>query len=388
MAEYGELDNISLKNISPINKENKKNSLTNLNFSLFDSSNTKRIKINLKTKLIFFRQLSVILQSGVPLSQGLDLLSENITNKKFAKCIDNISKDLGSGKDLSNSFQNYPRIFDPIVVGLIEAGEAGGILSEVLERIALLLEEQSKLKGQITGALIYPVILLALALTVSLGLLIFIVPTFEELFDGLGAKLPALTQFMLDLSRIVTSTNFFIITPIVVFLVLYFFKQYYSTNSGRLLVDTLLLRLPLFGDLILRSELASLSDTFSTLLNSGLPITEALEKCIASSSNQLVKNSIIRSISMVKEGQLLSYSFSNSKFIPRLFISMMKIGEETGELSFMIEKIANFYKREVDEAVSVLTKAMEPAVIFVVSAIVGTIVVALYLPMFSLLEKI
>ena len=385
MAQYGEGN---FKSKIGSSKDEKKNisSFSNFELSFLKSSNPRRIKVPLKAKLIFFRQLSVILQSGVPLSQGLDLLSENVTNKKFAECIQKISKDLGSGIDLSIAFQNYPKIFDPIIVGLIEAGEAGGILSKVLERIALLLEEQSKLKGQITGALIYPVILLALALTVSLGLLIFIVPTFEELFDGLGAKLPALTQLMLDLSRIVTSASFIIISPIVIFLVLYFFKQYYSTKFGKLQVDNLLLKVPLFGNLILRSELASLSDTFSTLLNSGLPITEALEKCIVSSSNQLIKNAIIKSIKLVKEGQLLSYSFSNAKFIPKLFISMLKIGEETGELSFMIDKIATFYKREVDEAVSALTKAMEPAVIFVVAAIVGTIVVALYLPMFSLLD--
>ena len=386
MAEYGEV--ISKESGSIKGSTKKVSSKNNFELSFLNSSNPRRLKVPLKAKLIFFRQLSVILQSGVPLSQGLDLLSENVTNKKFSKCIENISKDLGSGIDLSIAFQNYPRIFDPIIIGLIEAGEAGGILSQVLERIAFLLEEQNKLKGQITGALIYPVILLTLAITVSLGLLIFIVPTFEELFDGLGAKLPALTQFMLDLSRIVTSANFFIFTPISIFLILYFFKQYYSTSTGKLQVDKVLLKLPLFGDLILRSELASFSDTFSTLLESGLPITDALEKCIVSSSNQLIKNSISKSIKLVKEGQLLSYSFSNSKFIPKLFISMLKIGEETGELSFMIDKIANFYKREVDEAVSALTKAMEPAVIFIVAAIVGTIVVALYLPMFSLLDKI
>ena len=386
MAEYGKIE-FSSKDKFQGSQIKDGGSKINFNVSFFDSNNPKRLKIPLKAKLIFFRQLSVILQSGVPLSQGLDLLSENVTNKKFSNCIDNISKDLGSGIDLSIAFQNYPRIFDPIIVGLIEAGEAGGILSKVLERIAILLEEQNKLKGQIAGALIYPVILLALALTVSLALLIFIVPTFEELFNDLGADLPALTQIMLDLSRLVTSIEFISITPIAVFLVLYFFRQYYSTKRGKLQVDTLVLKVPLFGDLILRSELASLSDTFSTLINSGLPITDALEKCIASSSNQVIKNSIIRSITFVKEGQLLSYSFSISNFIPRLFVSMLKIGEETGELSFMVEKIANFYKREVDEAVSTLTKLMEPAVIFIVAAIVGTIVIALYLPMFSMLEK-
>ena len=324
----------------------------------------------------------------MPLSQGLELLSDNMTNKNFSECIKNISNDLGSGQDLSSTLKNYPRIFDPITIGLIEAGEAGGILSKVLERIALLLEGKSKLRGQIIGALVYPVIVLVLAITVSLALLIFIVPTFEKLFDGLGAELPSLTRFMLASSRFVTSPSFFIISPIFFFLITYLFNQYYSTKNGRLIIDLLILRIPLFGDLILRSEMAGLSDTLSTLVDSGLPIVESLEKCIVSSSNQVIKNSIIKSISLVKEGQLLSYSFSTTKSIPKIFLSMLKIGEETGELSFMLNNLSNFYKREVDETVSALTKAMEPAVIFVVAAIVGTIVISLYLPMFSLLENI
>ncbi len=387
MAEYKSKEyqeNNSAKSFQNIKKET--NNLFQL--SLFTPKATRRLKVPLDTKLIFFRQLSVILQSGISLSQGLELLSENITNKAFSDCIKNIASNLSSGSDLSYSLQEYPRVFDPIVVGLIEAGEAGGVLAEILERIALLLESQSKIRGQITGALIYPVILLFLALAVSLGLLIFIVPTFEELFNGLGAKLPALTQFMLDLSRLVTSPYFAVITPIAIFLSSLAFSQYYSTKNGKLIVDSIILRIPLFGDLILRSELASMSDTFATLTNSGLNITEALEKCEISSSNQLIKNSIKKSINMVMEGQQLSYAFSTSKYIPRLFTSMLKIGEETGELSFMIEKLANFYKREVEETVAILTKLMEPAVIFIVAVIVGTIVIALYLPMFSLLDKI
>ena len=380
MANYGEVENKRVS--SALN-----NSQSNQNFSI--SSRKKRgLKTKLDVKLIFFRQLSVILQSGVPLSQGLQLLSENITDKKFAGCVEDISSQLSSGKELSNTLREYPKIFDPIIVGLIEAGEAGGILSEVLERIAALLDSQNKLKSQITGALIYPVILLILALSVSLGLLIFIVPTFEELFNGLGADLPGLTQFMLDLSRLVTSPMFIIISPLIIFLLTISYLQYYASEKGKLLLDTLFLKIPIFGDLILRSELASLSDTFSTLINAGLTITEALEKCILSASNQIIKNTIKKSVSLVQEGQLLGYSFSLSKSMPKLFVSMIKIGEETGELSFMMEKISLFYKREVEESVSILTRLMEPAVIFIVAAIVGTIVIALYLPMFSLLEKI
>ncbi len=387
MAEYksAKFKNDKLDKLD-INKKKKKVSFFQSSF--FNNKASKRLKVPLDTKLIFFRQLSVILESGISLSQGLELLSENITNKSFAECTKDIASKLSSGSDLSQSLQEYPKIFDPIIVGLIEAGEAGGVLSEILERIALLLESQSKIRGQITGALIYPLILLFLALAVSLGLLIFIVPTFEELFEGLGAKLPALTQFMLDLSRLVTSPYFFIIAPIAIFLGLLAFNQYYSTKNGRLNIDAIILKIPLFGDLILRSELASMSDTFATLTNSGLNITETLEKCEISSSNQIIKNSIRKSIKMVMEGQPLSYSFSTSKYIPRLFTSMLRIGEETGELSFMIEKLASFYKREVEETVAILTKLMEPAVIFIVAVIVGTIVIALYLPMFSLLDKI
>ena len=384
MAKYGDKGNnrsIDLNN-STINN-------TQLNPNLLSSSRKKRgLKTKLDVKLIFFRQLSVILQSGVPLSQGLQLLSENITDKKFGACIEDISSQLSSGIELSVALRQYPKIFDPIIVGLIEAGEAGGILSEVLERIAALLDSQNKLKSQITGALIYPVILLILALSVSLGLLVFIVPTFEELFNGLGADLPGLTQFMLDLSRLVTSPMFVIVAPLISILLFISYLQYYSSIKGKLLLDTFFLKIPIFGDLILRSELASLSDTFSTLINAGLTITEALEKCILSASNQIIKNVIEKSVTLVQEGQLLSYSFGLSKNIPKLFVSMIKIGEETGELSFMMEKISIFYKREVEESVSILTRLMEPAVIFIVAAIVGTIVIALYLPMFSLLEKI
>lgn len=387
MAEY-QINKSRDDILNQVDSNKQKETSSFLQISLFNNKANRRLKVPLDTKLIFFRQLSVILQSGISLSQGLELLADNISNKAFSECIKNISSNLSSGSDLSFSLQQYPRIFDPIIVGLIEAGEAGGVLSEILERIALLLESQSKIRGQITGALIYPVILLFLALAVSLGLLIFIVPTFEELFNGLGAKLPALTQFMLDLSRLVTSPYFVIITPISIFLCSLAFSQYYSTKNGRFIVDSIILKIPLFGDLILRSELASMSDTFSTLTNSGLNITEALEKCEISSSNKLIKNSIRKSINMVMEGQQLSYAFSTSKYIPRLFTSMLKIGEETGELSFMIEKLANFYKREVEETVAILTKLMEPAVIFIVAVIVGTIVIALYLPMFSLLDKI
>ena len=355
--------------------------------SHLDYEPDSKLKVPQNDLLVFFRQMSVMLKSGVPLAQALELLSENMTNKRFGANILDVSKSLGSGEELSSSLGNYPRIFSPIMIGLIEAGEAGGILSEVLERLANLVEARSKIKGQITGALIYPVAILVLAVTISLALLIFIVPTFDEMFKGMGAELPALTSIMLVLSRAVTSVGFIIAAPIISFICIYLFKTTYSTKSGRKFIDNLVLKVPLFGDLILKSELASMADTLSTLINSGVPLIEAIERCINASSNEIIKIALRRSISLITQGQELSASLESAKVIPRLLVSMIKIGEETGALSFMLENLANFYKREVEEAVTVLTKAMEPAVIFVVAAIVGTIVISLYLPMFDIINK-
>jgi len=354
--------------------------------SHLDYDPNSKLKVPQNDLLVFFRQMSVMLKSGVPLSQALELLAENMTNKKFGANIFDVSKRLGSGEELSSSLGNYPRVFSPIMIGLIEAGEAGGILSEVLERLASLVESQSKIRGQITGALIYPAAILVLSLTISLALLIFIVPIFDEMFKGLGAELPALTSFMLVLSRIVTSLSFIIFAPIMGFIIVYLFNITYSSQAGRKFIDNLVLKIPLFGNLILKSELASMSDTLSTLINSGISIVEAIERCINASSNEIIKIALRRSISLVTQGQELSTSLETSKVIPRLLISMIKIGEETGRLSFMLENLSNFYKREVEEAVTILTKAMEPTVIFVVAAIVGTIVISLYLPMFDLIN--
>jgi len=345
-----------------------------------------RLKVPQKDLLIFFRQLAVILQSGVPLAQGLQLLADNMTNPNLAGCIRQIALRLNAGEELSLCLKMYPRVFKPITIGLIEAGEAGGILEAVLDRIAHLMEQQDKLRGQMIGALIYPVIVLVLAITVGLALLIFIVPRFENMFNSLGAKLPALTQFMLNASRLVTNPAAMGIAAILVIGGGMLFRSVYASKEGRLAIDTWLFKIPLFGPLILRYEMASLSETLATLVNSGIPIIEGLQRCISASSNQLIRNTIARSIILAQQGQPLSISLDNSKALPTLFIAMVRIGEETGELSFMLEKLAVFYNREIESAVTALTKAMEPATVMVVAGIVGTIVISLYLPMFDLIR--
>tara|TARA_Y100001968_G_scaffold325338_1_gene366392 strand:+ start:197 stop:1336 length:1140 start_codon:yes stop_codon:yes gene_type:complete len=375
MPSYGKQNN----KIDPQVKSTRLNLNSNIKFS------PKNVSVPQKDLLIFFRQLAVIIQSGVPLAQGLELLSENTKNKKFASIQLQISTRLQSGEELSACLKKYPKVFAPITVGLIEAGEAGGILDKVLDRIANLIEQQDKIKSQIKGALTYPVIILVLSVTVSLALLIFIVPTFDKMFKDMGAELPGLTEFMLTLSRIVTSYQFFIITPILFVVLGNIFKSYYGTKSGRFRVDSLILKIPLFGSLLLRSEVAALCDTLSTLIDSGIPLVEAIERCIAASGNERVRRCLSIAMQNVKEGQELSSSIDNYNVFPKLVKSMLKIGEETGKMGFMTENLANFYKREVEEAVSSLTQAMEPMVIIVVAGIVGTIVVSLYLPMFKII---
>lgn len=346
----------------------------------------KSLKVPQKDILIFFRQLAVILQSGIPLAQGLSLLSENMNNKQFSECIDDIAGRLNAGEELSSCLMLYPKIFQPITTGLIEAGEAGGILEAVLDRIARLMEQQAKLKSQITGALIYPGIVLSLAISVGLALLVFIVPRFESMFNSLGAKLPALTILMLSLSRLVTNINVVGIGALGLAAGSFLFKQYYSSPIGRITVDSLIFKIPLFGDLMLKYEMASLSETLSTLVNSGIPVIEGLGRCINASSNQLIKNCLLRAIQLAQQGQPLNTSLANKQEIPKLFIAMVKIGEETGELPFMLENLASFYNREIENTVTAITKAMEPATVLLVAGIVGTIVISLYLPMFEMIR--
>ena len=276
------------------------------------STTSRKLTVPQKDLLVFFRQLSVILESGVALAQGMLLIAENMTNAKLAYCVQTIAFRLNAGEELSSSLRLYPKVFEPIAIGLIEAGEAGGILEKVLDRIALLLEERAKIRGQIIGALIYPALVLLLAVSVSLGLLIFIVPKFKDMFDNMGAELPGLTSFMLNLSNFVTSITFAVGAPLAVITGIYLFRNYYRSKQGRLIVDTNILKIPLFGDLLLRSEMAGMCDTLSTLVNSGIPIVDGMNRCISASSNELIRQTLRRSILLVTQGQELNYSMGRT----------------------------------------------------------------------------
>jgi len=346
----------------------------------------RRLSVPIKQQMVFFRQLAVIMQSGVPIAQGLVLLSDNMTNPQFSGCISMIAQRLSAGEQISTCLRMYPKVFKPITIGLIEAGEVGGILENVLDRIALLMEQQEKLKGQMIGAMIYPVIVLVIAISVGLGLLIGIVPRFAVMFNDLGAELPGITVFMLNLSALVTNPYIIGGTAVGIFIGSFLLGSTYRTKPGRLAIDASLLKLPIFGDLLMKYEMANMSETLSTLVSSGIPIVDGLERCVSSSANQVVKDALSVAIADVKRGQTISTSLATRKSIPKMVPAMIKIGEETGRLPFLLEKLAVFYSREIESAVSALTKAMEPLIVLVVAGIVGTIVISLYLPMFDLIK--
>ena len=331
MARYGETKTNRILSSPSSNKSGENISRPSINLGSFlnQQPTPAQLRIPQKDLLVFFRQLSVILQSGVAIAQGMVLIAENMTNRKLAHAVQNIAGRLTAGEELSSTLRQYPKVFKPIAIGLIEAGEAGGILESVLDRIALLMEEQAKIRGQLVGAMVYPIIVLVLAVSVSLGLLIFIVPRFQVMFESMGAELPALTSTMLTLSKIVTSPYFALGGPGGILIVVMIFNQYYKTTSGRLTVDTNVLRLPLFGSLLLRTEMAGLCDTLATLVNSGIPIVEALERCESASSNALIKQTIRQGIDRVMQGEELNYGLGRNRVLPKLVISTIKIGEET-----------------------------------------------------------
>ena len=345
-----------------------------------------KLKITNRDLAIFFQQLAVILQSGVPIAQGLELLSENLENRQFGKAVGLIAIRLSAGNELSECFSRYPLIFRPITVGLIKAGEIGGILDMVIERISLFIERQENIKGQLISALIYPCIMLVFALSVALGLLIGIVPKFANVFAQLNSELPTITKVMLALSGAVTNPVIMGASAALLVGGVLAAKAYYATSNGRLVLDRLVFSVPLFGSLLLKYEVASFCETLATLTNAGIPAVEGMEVTAGASNNQVIKNTIRFTAQRAEQGEVISEVLASTKIFPPLVAAMIRIGEESGQLSTMLENLGRFYTQEIEITVKKITKAMEPAITGVVSVIVGSIVLSLYLPMFKLME--
>ena len=341
----------------------------------------------IKDKAVFASKLSVLIDAGVPILRSIDLVHRQQKSPLFRRALSAMVVEVNQGETLATAMRRWPKVFDKLMVSMVEAGEAGGVLDETLARLAKLLEDNAKLQNQIKGALSYPVAVLCIAILVFLGMTIFIIPTFAEIFKQLGADLPVFTQMLVDLSNTLRSPfSFFLVGGIIIFIVV--FIQYYKTPFGRRNVDQLVLKLPLFGDLIQKTATAQFSRTLASLSKAGVPIMMALEILTETASNTIFSDAISKSRLDVSEGIPLSTAIASKKVFPELCINMLSVGEETGNMDAMLSKVADFYEDEVSTTAKMLTSLIEPFMIVFVGGIVASILVAMYLPMFSVFEKI
>ena len=319
--------------------------------------------------------------------RGIDLMASQQKLPLFKRALEAVSLEVNQGVGLGTALRRWPQVFDRLTIAMVEAGETGGVLDESLSRLAKLLEGNAKLQNQIKGAMGYPVAVFVIAIAVFLGMTIFIIPTFAGIFDDLGAELPWFTQMMVDLSGLLRSP-FALLLVAALATAAYLFLRFYKTPVGRLKVDGLTLKTPLFGDLIQKTTTAQFCRTFSSLTRAGVPILLSLEIVKEITGNAVMASAISQSREEVLQGIPLSLALGRLNIFPELAISMLSIGEETGEMDAMLSKVADFYEDEVETAVKALTSMLEPAMIVLVGGIVASILVAMYLPMFSVFEQI
>lgn len=341
-----------------------------------------------RDKALFSNKMAALIDAGVPIVRSLEMLASQQTQPLFKRALTAICIEVNQGTTLGSAMRRWPMVFDRLMVSMVEAGEAGGVLDETLRRLAKLQEDVAKLQNQIKGAMGYPVAVLFIAIAVFLGMTIFIIPQFADIFKSLGAELPAFTQMLVDLSGFLRSPEYMLPVIAVIALAVFLFSRYYATPVGRMGVDRVLLKIPLFGDLILKSATAQFCRTYSALSRAGVPILQALEILKQTSGNAAVQEALDRARNDVQEGISLSKSLLNKQIFPDMALSMLAIGEETGEMDTMLSKVADFYEEEVGLIVKNLTAMLEPAMIVLVGGIVGAILVAMYLPMFSVFQNI
>ncbi|MFL0725633.1 MAG: type II secretion system F family protein [Prochlorococcus sp.] len=340
-----------------------------------------------KEKAVFANKLSALVNAGIPIVRSLDLMASQQRLPMFKRALMKVSLDVNEGTSMGTAMRQWPKVFDHLSIAMVEAGELGGVLDESLQRLAKLLEDNNRLKNQIKGAMGYPITVLIIAILVFLGMTIFLIPTFAGIFEDLGAELPQFTQFMVDLSKLLRS-SFSLILVGVILVSAWIFSRYYATYQGRRQVDRLKLNTPLFGDLIIKNATAQFSRIFSSLNRAGVPILMALEISSETAGNAIISDAILKSRTLVQEGVLLSAALARQKVLPEMALSMLAIGEETGEMDLMLSKVADFYEDEISTSLKALTSMLEPAMIVVVGGIVGSILLAMYLPMFTVFDQI
>jgi len=342
-----------------------------------------------KDLVVFTRQFGTMINAGLPLIQCLEILSTQSENAALRKAVGEIKVQVEGGSTFSDALRRHPKIFDDLYVNMVHAGEVGGLLDTILNRLSKHIEKAMKLKGQIKSAMVYPAAIVGIATIVITVLMIWVIPVFEKMFKEMsGGKmaLPGPTQLVIDMSNFVQSSWYIILGTIVG--VVFAFKKYYATPQGRLTVDKLVLRLPVFGDLIRKASVAKFTRTLGTLITSGVPLLEALSICAKTAGNKVIEGVLMDARVSISGGKTISDPLAKSETFPKMVTHMIAVGESTGALDNMLGKIADFYEDEVDQAVTNLTALLEPMMMVFLGVTVGFIVVAMYLPIFTMANAI
>lgn len=343
--------------------------------------------IGLKDMVIFSRQFASMVEAGVAMLRALNVLTEQTQNIRLRKALAQVKSEIEQGSTLSDALEKHTQIFDRLYISMVRAGEAGGVLDKVLNRLAIFMEERSRLTQQVKAAMTYPVVVMVIGVGVFYAMLTLVLPTFQGLFNSLGSELPAYTKFLITISDFLRS---WYMLGIIVLIAgsLWALKNWYQTKDGKFTIDLALLNVPVMGDILKKVAVARFTRTFGTLTRSGVPIVTALEVVKESSGNAVLARAVEAVQTKVQEGGTISGPMGESKIFPQMVTQMVAIGEETGELENMLEKVADFYDVEVSTAVEGLTSLMEPLMIVTLGGLVGAIVIGMYLPIFTIISKI
>jgi type IV pilus assembly protein PilC len=339
-----------------------------------------------KDLAIFVRQFSVMIDAGLPLVQCLEILGSQQENKNFARILQQTRMDVEGGASLADAMRKHPKAFDDLFTNMIAAGEAGGILDTILKRLATYIEKAVKLKGQVKGAMVYPIAVISIAGIVIAVILWKVIPTFASMFAGLGAELPLPTRFVIALSQWFVRLLPFLVVFMILGVVA--FRRYYATHGGRRVIDRIVLKLPILGVIMQKIAVARFCRTLSTLISSGVPILDGLEITARTAGNAIVEDAIMAVRKAVESGMTVAQPLKESGVFPPMVVQMIGVGEQTGALDAMLSKIADFYEEEVDQAVANLLTLMEPVMILFLGVTVGGIVISMYLPLFDLISKL
>jgi type IV pilus assembly protein PilC len=343
-------------------------------------------KVTGKDIVVFTRQLSTMIDAGLPLVQGLEILGNQQENPTFKKILLQIRSDVETGTTFADALKKHPKVFDTLFCNMVEAGEIGGILDTILSRLSIFMEKSMVLKKRVKGAMTYPVICLCISIVILGVILIFVVPVFEKMFADFGAALPVPTQIVVNLSNIVKN-NFLYMVAFVV-MCFFIFKKVYATERGEKKIDAMILNLPVFGDLVRKVSVAKFSRTLGTMLRSGVPILESLNVVARTSGNKVIETAVFRTADAISEGRPIAEPLEETGVFPSMVVQMINVGEAVGALDAMLEKIADFYDEEVDQAVENLTAMIEPFMMVFLGGMIGGLVVAMYLPIFKMGEVV